>query len=329
MSIRAAEPHFLAEGATVEFWNTAKLGTRMGEDCNRLMRLLAFLFFYLCSVVCGQGPLTGFDKFVAVISGGISGKLMVPESGPQLPLPILNLQIGSFASGGTTLYAYSDGPLLTRKAGIKKVDLLTGEVSIVPGSELVTPLYGLAVSGREDRIFFAAADANWNCGYYLLSLPEGHVRTVRRPFSRCEWMDASMSPDGTKVIVQGRTVELLDLETEATREIKNYEHLSWSPNGKWIAAYGHRQIVLLNPNTLRKEKSLGRAFDERPSWSPDSKFLLIGSKFCLPYFFSLAILDIQTGKRAEIPSTHCAIQQQGHWVVDKRVYLAQLRTHSQ
>lgn len=284
----------------------------------------------LCAVslLSAQGPLTGFEHSVAVYPRYSGELLMIPTSGPKLPLSVAKRTFGVIASDGKTLYAYQEGPPSKRKSGLQKIDLLTGRVSTVPGSSSFNALYGLAISAGQDRIFFAAVNESWNCGYYLLSLPEGHVRIVREPMNACELgASASISPDGTKVLIEGKKVELLDLNAGTERELRDYRHLSWSPNGKWIAASSNGRVVLLDPISFQKKKSLGETLDEQPAWSPDSKFLLIG-KPCMPYFYSLAVVDVETGKRAELPGSHCEVQLNGQFVVSDEVYFAQLHQRS-
>jgi hypothetical protein len=157
------------------------------------------------------------------------------------------------------------------------------------------------------------------CGLYVISQPEGNARVVR-PRDPCSEYSAklSVSPDGASVLrTNGTGTEVVDLATGSARKIGTYKHATWSPDGKWLAVFGGGRLALLEATSFRRVRALGRGYDEYPTWSPDSRYLLVGWPLCDSYFFSLSALEVYTGRRSEIKSSHCAVSHQGYfWVSD-------------
>ena len=274
------------------------------------------------SVGAREGDI-GFAGFAAIAAGGgSSGYLLYSWRGSPLTLTTAGLQIAAIGVDGKSLYGIAHGA-----RGIKRIDLLSKQVSILPGSESFPFIDGLAVSARQDFVFVIARDSTFfNCGLYVLLQPGGKIRTIRERYP-CSggWAPPSISPDSKRVILaSGGKIEALDLATGSLAVVGSYENAAWAPNGKWIAVFGGKHLGLLDPVTFRLVKSLGRAFSEHPAWSQDSRYLLIEQPDCGPYFFSLSALDVVTGKRAEVKGAHCNVQAQGHWVVSDEVYRAEM-----
>ena len=90
---------------------------------------------------------------------------------------------------------------------------------------------------------------------------------------------------------------------------------AWSPNGRWIAAIhdtgGREEIVLIDGSNTSRRRILASTEDGIFYWSPDSKYLLISRSelLCGPFtmYGSLQTVDIETGKRMRIASSHCRV----------------------
>jgi Tol biopolymer transport system component len=105
---------------------------------------------------------------------------------------------------------------------------------------------------------------------------------------------------------------VLDLETRAVQTIGDgLTWAAWSPDGRWIAAIlNYRRIVLIDATDMsRTRRDLGPTQDNQARWSPDSKYLLLvkGELRCGGELSSLEVIDVMTGKRSLIKSSHCQI----------------------
>ena len=229
------------------------------------------------------------------------------------------------AADGKTWYGLAEG-----MRGIESVDLISGETTALRGSDTFLSINGFVVSPRKDLILVSVPDKSLRtCGLYSISQPAGLSHLIVEQHACMSWKASSISPDSKNVLLEkDRRIELLDIASGSSRDVGNYEHAAWAPNGKSVAAFDGGKLFLLDPVTFRKTKSLGKAFDERPTWSQDSRHLLVGGPRCGPFYFSLSTLDVETGERQEIKSTHCAAKSRGYWFVSDEVYEAQSRAQS-
>ena len=123
-----------------------------------------------------------------------------------------------------------------------------------------------------------------------------------------------ISPDGKRLLnYKGNRLNLLDLETGAMHSLENgLEEGNWSPDGRWIAASGSGRNVRIDAMNISQRRNLGRqsGFANQLEWAPDSKHLLLLKSApwaCGGQFESLEILDVESGKRSMIKSSHCAV----------------------
>jgi hypothetical protein len=95
---------------------------------------------------------------------------------------------------------------------------------------------------------------------------------------------------------------------------------SWSPDGKWLAAVSGGKVILIDAMNPSHHRSLGAAGDAGLVWSPDSKYLLLQrsqlSCGLLSMSESLEALEVGTGKRTMIKSSHCEVYAGWHGWVD-------------
>ena len=164
------------------------------------------------------------------------------------------------------------------------------------------------------------ASGGWDhpCGAYEIDPDSGTHRPLRIGHGpNCGGANGPISPDGKRVLSSdGKHLNLYDLETGATQTLGEGIG-SWSPDGRWIAAAGRGQIVLIDANNPSRRKKLGSSgVDNHLIWSPDSKQLLFVKQeqrcnflllFQVDDSESLEVVDVETGKRHAIPSGHCAV----------------------
>ena len=300
---------------------------KTGAGIVRWFALIAAGFRLFEALSYAQYSPNGWDALatVHVLGGKLSPYpifVVFPEAGEprEIDIPmVINLKVGG---RGRTLYG-----LMSGRSGIQKIDLSTLDIETVNGSQSISPIRDYAPLSNHDDFVVAGYNASSkDCGLYLLSGRTGVKRTTRERIPCPTGLNGlSPSADMTTVIItcaedRRSHVRIFDLKGGTDREMIGYEHATWSPDGKWIAAFDGRRIHLLNPVTLRPIRSLGKGFAETLSWSPDSKYLLVGWPFCGAYFFALSSVDVNTGKRSEIKSSHCRAQGQGYWYIDPKVY---------
>lgn len=119
-----------------------------------------------------------------------------------------------------------------------------------------------------------------------------------------------------------KELSLVDLETGAVQAIRGVKssdltlgiwsgEVTWSPDGRWIAVILGGRIVLIDATDTSRRKKLRSSGSAVVIWSPDSKHLLlsISQWSCIAYLFfeSLEVIDIETGKRRVIKSSHCEV----------------------
>jgi hypothetical protein len=159
-------------------------------------------------------------------------------------------------------------------------------------------------------MFFAGLALNKppECGYFELEASTGTVRTLRAAApGDCRKGLGPISPDGKRAVSEnGAKAGLLDLETGAFQFVKGLGgavYCNWSPDGSRFACSRGGKIAVVDVGTLRLR-------------SPDGKNLLVQryQLSCLGtlYFESLAVLDVETGKRRWVKSAHCNVSG-GFW----------------
>lgn len=243
-----------------------------------------------------------------------------PFSGPPVVRSLPPLAAESASLNGRVMYG------ILEVKGIQRFDLVSGRMSMLAGTEAFSAM-AFNVAPQEDSVALVYLTNNTIpeiCQLAVVSLPSGRERVVGEK-SPCYMGGRSMSvsPDRKKLLMEeGTGMELVDLETGSSKQLKAYVHAAFSPDGKWIAALSGRRLELLDASSFHHIRSLGWAFDERPTWSPDSHYLLVGRPFCSAYSYTLSAVDVYTGKHTEIKSSHCLLSHQGHWWVSAEVYRA-------
>ncbi len=233
----------------------------------------------------------------------------------NVPLP---LALGStvFGPDGKSLYTtgFDTGK---QSETLLKVEFNPIRVSTVPGS-LGFTVSNFAVSEREDKVVISGhyPPASRSCGVFELNLPGGDVRQVLESSNcthRSTWSHLSLSPGGEQAVgLHHGQVELLDLANGTSRSLgSDFWTASWAPDGKWIAALKGKQskLFLIDPNDLTHRRYLGKT-GRGVFWSPDSRYLLLDKNQLRCGFtsYSIEILEVATGKRTFIKSSHCKVE---------------------
>lgn len=267
-----------------------------------------------------KGPSASHPYSAAFVTP--KGLIVFPFNAARVTIA-LPVAIGRLAYGpdGISLYTGADFTDPNR-AGLFRVDIKSGQVSAIPGSSGFQGADSLAVSARKDKIVISGG--NWQrrhlvaCGIFELSIPSGDVRTVNPlETTGCDylstWHDISLSPNAEQAVAdrKGR-VELIDLRRGTITPIGPGQKAAWSPDGKWIAMLDNTRnygISLMDASDFSKRRHLGNTDDQELVWSPDSRYLLLWKSelLCGGYFGTFEILDVNTGGRAAIQSSRCAV----------------------
>jgi WD40 repeat protein len=105
-------------------------------------------------------------------------------------------------------------------------------------------------------------------------------------------------------------IQLIDLERGTVTSPGWGWRAAWSPDGKWIAVldlkYG---ITIMDAEEPSRKRHFGGTDVPELNWSPDSRYLLLSDSclIALGYFGTLEALDVESGKKEKIRSSHCAV----------------------
>jgi hypothetical protein len=260
--------------------------------------------------------------FVSTISSPGHTQLVVfPFYGKSFDVPIHSAS-GEFvlSSDGGSVYGSCSQRLGADAADeqstitLCKIDLRAGTTTLLPGSSGLR-VDSFAVSDHGDRILFSGADPQGGdaFGLFELRLPEGRVRSIVRQSDKSpqsQWMNLSLSPDNERAVAthEGR-LELINMRNGSTEPLGAELFMAaWSPNGKWLAAVEKGQsgrTIVMDAKTLVRLRTLGTS---ELDWSPDSRYIL-GVEACGPYSGTFDAMNVETGERAVIESSHCRVNQ--------------------
>jgi hypothetical protein len=243
-----------------------------------------------------------------------AGSPIVVEPPPGLTVNFILL--GS-SMDGEALYGQSSYP--NQWEGIIKIEFSRARISIVPGSAGLADITSFIESAVTGRIFVSARrmeKGTLECGDFEIDPKAGTLRPLRiGTYPNC---GGPISPDGKRElsVTPDDQLNLRDLSNGAVDTLgKGFRMATWSPDGLWIAAItgehgSSRGLLLIDAiNTLRRRK-MGSG-NAQPVWSPDSKWLLMPkpqlSCAWTLYGQSLQVVDVDTGKRKVLSSSHCNV----------------------
>lgn len=217
-----------------------------------------------------------------------------------------------FASNGRS--AYIQVPAADRlhvSDELVRVDFSPVGLAPVPGSAGLGDIISVA-----DSIFgnlFVGAMGRGVCGVFEIDTSTGTNHPImagpRRGGGGCV---TQVEPNGKHVLMpDDMGFRVLDSVTGKV-EFRGSGRGTWSPDGNWLASAGKSKITVFNARDFSVRGRFGASsVDGHLVWSPDSKRILFVRKerrcFLQDDFESIAMLDIETGKKGVISSSHCAV----------------------
>jgi hypothetical protein len=226
-----------------------------------------------------------------------------------------NFRVIAFSPDGKAIYGQEMEPI-GRQVGITEIEFKPPRKRMVPGSAAFSNVVYLAVSLSSGKIFVAGwsgSAANSQCGVFEIDPgAASHRKLWSSPSLDCP---GPLSPDGKRAVsMRGQELGVLDLETGTVQTIKGASGVgacTWSPEGRQLACIDRDEKIVLIETSTRQTRIIGGSGNGLAEWSPDSKSLLvIRDQFsCLPTLFgaSLAVVDVETGKRSWVKSAHCKV----------------------
>lgn len=239
-----------------------------------------------------------------------------------MPLRILR---ATFGPDGKSIYGIvaDSHRSVGDQPGLSKVEFNPIRASAIPATSGFL-IRSFALSSHQDKLVISG-NLHASCGVFEIQLPDGKTRQVLTYdcHNVGDWTHLSMSPNGEQVIATvGSNIghelhlELIDLVHGTTKSVGPQFSLGvWSPDGQWIVVResGPRDDAV----DFSRRRDLGGGVVEVPTWSPDSRYLLLWKGYLFRCGMDLGGLedrpctletvDIQTGKRSTIRSSMCQI----------------------
>jgi WD40 repeat protein len=273
-------------------------------------------FGYWEERLVGAESASYFPTSLELIPTKVPQLILFPTAGPQVTVPLpaglpADLRLIEFSPDGTAIYVQSLGGW----DRITKIEFRPARQRIIRGSVGVGTILSLVVLHKPERILVsgvAKSRGKVECGVFEIDPDGGEFRQLLDgKFPDC---GGFISPDGKRVLrlqKLGNQLSVLDLATGAVQAIGDgLSWADWSPDGQWIATVlDYHRVVLIDATDTSRRRNLGRTEDNQVQWSPDSKYLLLAKSelLCGGELSSLEALDVRTGKRSQIKSSHCNI----------------------
>jgi len=273
----------------------------------------------LFSAQNGAAPAPGLPRFEAAHyshdaiyifpNGGKEFSIRVP---PNVPA-VANL-IG-FASSGRSAY------LQVPSAGIPHLsdELIQMNFSplrlfSVPGSGGLGEIVSVTNS-LSGNLLVTAAYGQGLCGAYEIDTSRGTHRPIWTEPARpdCRLGVEQVDPDGKRVLIgDNLNFKVVDTATGTIELSGSTGRGAWSPDGNWLAISKKGEITVFDGRTFSMRRRFrASSIDGHLVWSPDStRILFVQEELgCLLQddFESIAVLDIETGKKWVISSSHCMV----------------------
>lgn len=163
-------------------------------------------------------------------------------------------------------------------------------------------------------------------GMALLELKGGQIERLpvaEMVTSQC-W-----SPDGTKVVYQGKDDKILiyDLKTHDSTTVVSGTQPTWSPDGNWIACRDGEKYFRIQPNGAGKKVLFTRSRAVSGLyWSPDSQFVAYVHQdfFSLDTeFYHLFVRRLRDNAEEWVANGDDATGTNYQWILNKQIAQAQ------
>jgi hypothetical protein len=254
---------------------------------------------------------------------------LFPGAGHKMEVPLpaglpRSVTVNAFSADGTAIFLREAD--YWSSEGILKIEFRPPRKAFLPGTTLLQTIWNLAVLPSGLMVASGNSKHKGECGTYEVDPVAGTVRTLRAgAFPGCGGGGGPISPDGKRVLnYSAKGLSIINLVDGAAETIDGIPggtfqtdiswlyRASWSPDGQWISVVlKDGKIVLVDASNTSKRRHLGSLDGPPAIWSPDSKQLLLSKSEpgCRAYFYfqSLEIVDIATGKRQIIQSSHCEV----------------------
>ncbi len=244
---------------------------------------------------------------------------LFPVDGPEVAVSLpdelrKDFRLIAFSPDGRSVYGQSNSGLSA--SGITKIEFKPPRQSIVRGSVGFGTIWSFTASQKSAKIFVSGIfrSGGVTCGAFEIDPDTETARPLMAGrYPECGGGIGHISADGKSILSkQGNRLRLLDLETGAVHPLAGgVTQGNWSPDGRWIAAWGAGSLILIDATDTSKRRKLGSSDSDVVEWSPDSKSLLISKSqvSCWPTIFgsSLEVVDVETGRRKLIKSSHCRV----------------------
>jgi len=254
--------------------------------------------------------------------------ILFPWAGTASRVPLVAGLAGNFNYRATSPDGHALYGVAPREdyGGLKKLEFNPVRLTVVPGSAGLGYITSITVSPATGKIFVSAStrrDGKLECGDFEIDPAGGPFRALRLGIAPgCE---GPVSPDGRLGLhTDGDRLSMMSLATGGSTLLgSGLKWATWSPDGRLIAAVlvssGRNSVVLIDVGNPEKKRGLGAA--EGPIlWSPDSKYLLLEkpqvSCWATLYGTSLLVIDVASGKRTLVESSHCRISSGPFFWVD-------------
>jgi hypothetical protein len=287
---------------------------------SRLLPLGSAIDFWLVEASADAAAPYPFSAayFVSATGGDPHQLYLFPLTGKARraalpPLPF-NFALLAYSPDGRSLYGRnltlgsSTSLLGLISKGLIKIEFNPPRMSVVPGSTDLGVQW-IVISPKLDRLFVYGSHISHGNEYGIFEL-DPHTGFCKALL---------LIPEADSGSLPERSQKPLPLVNPADGTIQiigsEFRIGVWSPDGKWIATVldkdGHQKMVLIDPRDTSRRRILGSTVDSNLQWSPDSKYLLLSRPelLCGPfsYFESLQALDVATGKKLPISSSHCHV----------------------
>jgi hypothetical protein len=263
----------------------------------------------------------GQDEVTVFPDGGREFSVRLPAGIP----PTANLI--AFAATGRSAYLQEPSAgVLGHADELIEVDFSPLRRFSVPGSGGLGEIISVTNSSS-GILLVSAVYGHGGCGAYAIDATRGTRRSIWTTAGQppCRFFVTQVAPDGNRVLVANfDEFKVINTQNGAI-EFSAGGRGSWSPDGKQLAIFKNGEITILDGRTFAKRGHFrASSVDGHLVWRPDSKCILFvqRERRCPDDFESLAVLDIEAGKKWVVSSSHCMVTNSQIGWIDSRALKA-------